>query len=82
MRGKTRDGIRLATIARMVSELAMVGIREGTNHPMILMADGLRPCPLAESSDVRRMISPWLRDATGYSARDIYSSLKSGAWYC
>ena len=81
MNGKTQDGIRLSTIVRMVSELATVGIREGTKHPALLLADGLRPCPIATSSDGRRMIAPWLSYATGYSTREVYSSLKAGRWY-
>ena len=81
MQGKTIDGIKLSTIVRVVSELDVISIREGAKHPAVLMADGLRPCPVAKSSDARRMISPWLRDATGYDARDIYSALRAGRWY-
>ena len=81
MKGKTRDGIRLSTIVRLVSDLAAVSIREAANHPVVLMSAGLRPCPVAQSSHARRMIAPWVREATGYSARDIYSSFKAGHWY-
>jgi len=81
MKGKTRDGIRLSTIVRMVSELAAVKIREGANHPLILSAYGLRPCPVAQSSHAERMIAPWLEKATGYSKREIYSAFRSGCWY-
>ena len=79
--GKTRDGIRLSTIVKMVSELAGVDVRTGTKHPFMLLYSGLRPCPVAESSDAKTMIAPWLEGATGYSRKDIYSSFRAGDWY-
>ena len=80
MAGKTRDGIKLSTIVNMVMELG-IAVREGTKHPYILQAPGLRPCPVAESTDARSMLAPWIRNATGYSVRDIYQSLRQGEWY-
>ena len=81
MAGKTRDGIRLSSIINMVMELG-ISVREGTKHPYILEFPGLRTCPVAESTDARSMLAPWLRNATGYNAREIYHSLKQGEWYC
>jgi hypothetical protein len=81
MHGKTRDGIKLSTIVRMVRELDDVSTRMGTNHPILLLAQGYRPCPVAESSDARRMISPWLSHVLDYSPRQVYSAFRAGRWY-
>jgi len=77
---KTRDGINLSTIVRMLSQISGINIRQGTNHPYIAVYDGLRPCPIAASTDAKRMLVPWIESATGYERRQIYSSLKSGEW--
>jgi hypothetical protein len=78
---KTRDGIRLSVIVRLLAELSGVQIRDGRNHPHIAMADGMRTCPIATSTNARRMLVPWIARVTGYTPRNIYSSLKSGEWY-
>lgn len=76
--GKTLDGIRLSAIVRMASAIPGIAVREGTKHPYMLLYAGLRPCPVAESTHARRMLVPWLRQATGYSTNDLYASLQSG----
>ena len=76
---KTRDGIRLSDILRAVQQ-AGITVRTGTKHPYMLQKDGLRPCPLAESTDAYRMLTPWLRDATGLDRNSIYENLREGAW--
>ena len=78
---KTRDGIKLSVIVRLLTELSAVQIRDGRNHPYIAMADGMRACPIATSTDARRMLVPWVARVTGYTRRDIYSSLRRGEWY-
>jgi hypothetical protein len=72
---KTRDGCKLKRILGFAREEG-IGIRKGTNHPYILRSEGLRPCPVACSSDAKRMIAPWLAQATGYERRRIYQTLR------
>ncbi|HVY01679.1 MAG TPA: hypothetical protein VHA12_02870 [Candidatus Nanoarchaeia archaeon] len=76
---KTRDGLRLRDILRASTE-AGAGYREGTNHPLLLTYQGMRPCPIATSTDARRMVTPWLAQATGRSAYETYESLRRGSW--
>lgn len=73
---KTADGIKLSTIVNLVLQLG-ISVRKGTKHPYLLQAPGLRPCPVAESSDARTMIAPWVRN--GYHQRDIYNSFRLAA---
>jgi len=79
-RNKTRDGLSLGKIVKMLETLAGVEIRKGAKHPYIANYDGLRPCPVAASTDAKRMLVPWLKQATGYKPSYIYSSLKTGRW--
>ena len=77
---KTRDGIKLGNILNIARALG-IDIREaGGNHPYVLNFPNLRPCPLASSTDARRMVVPWIRHATGYENNRIYDSLRSGQW--
>lgn len=80
MKGKTTDGIRLSTIVRMAEALPGVTVREGTKHPYVLQYAGLRPCPVAKSTDAKRMLVPWMRQITGQEGSDIYACLRSGEW--
>tara|TARA_Y100000310_G_scaffold191612_1_gene191561 strand:+ start:3618 stop:3875 length:258 start_codon:yes stop_codon:yes gene_type:complete len=77
---KTRDGLRINKIMNLVDTIEGVSTRHGSNHSTILQYRGMRPCPVAKSTDARRMLVPWLRDVTGYNSVDIYQSLKSGQW--
>ncbi|MBN1645226.1 hypothetical protein JW851_04310 [Candidatus Woesearchaeota archaeon] len=81
MANKTRDGIKLTQIIQMLTKLSGVEIRKGKKHPYIAMYNGLRPCPVAASTDAKTMIVPWIEQASGYERNNIYSSLKSGKWY-
>ena len=79
---KTRDGINILGIVRLLGQLSGISIRQGNSHPYIAIRDGMRPCPIATSTDAKTMLVPWIAQATGYSNRQsIYSSLKSGEWY-
>jgi hypothetical protein len=80
MRGKTRDGLPLSKILKVVRGIEGISIRDGTRHPFVLSYEGLRACPIAESTDARKMLVPWLRDATGYKPATIYESLRKGKW--
>ncbi len=77
---KTRDGIRLTDIVRAVSGVDGISIRGGTSHQYILNYAGMRPCPLATSTDAKRMIVPWLYAITNYDRSRIYESLRNGRW--
>jgi len=57
MATRTRDGIRLDRVVRTARKIPGISVREGTNHPYILNFDGLRPCPIATSTDIRRRSS-------------------------
>jgi len=78
---KTRDGIKLSKIVKMLEQLQGVEIRSGTKHPFIATSDGARPCPIATSTDAKRMLTPWVADVTGMTKATVYSSLKDGTWY-
>ena len=79
---KTRDGIKISKLVRALEGIQGVSIRDGTNHHYVARAEGsARPCPLATSTDARKMVVPWIKEVTGYSdASQIYSSLRSGKW--
>ncbi len=77
---KTRDGIRLSDIISAVRGIEGVGIRQGTKHPYMLMYGQMRPCPVAESTDAKYMIVPWLRQILPYDNRTIYSGLRRGSF--
>ncbi len=78
---KTRDGIKLTQIVKLLAQLPGVEIRAGTNHPFIAKITGHRPCPLATSTDAKKMVTPWVAEATGMSRDRIYTSLREGTWY-
>jgi hypothetical protein len=78
---KTRDGIKLTDIMSAVKEIEGVRIRQGTKHPYVLLYEQLRPCPIAESTDVKRMVVPWLKQVDTlklYAKQIIYTGIKQG----
>jgi hypothetical protein len=77
---KTVDGIRLETIIRMMAEIPGICTKEGSKHKYMLNYESMRPCPIAESTNAKTMVVPWLKKATGYSREHIYTSLKKGSW--
>tara|TARA_Y100000310_G_scaffold339688_1_gene433165 strand:+ start:18366 stop:18620 length:255 start_codon:yes stop_codon:yes gene_type:complete len=77
---KTIDGIRISKIVRMLLDLEGVQIRKGTNHPFVAKRKGLRSCPIASSTHAKKMLVPWIVDATGYESNLVYSSLRAGSW--
>ncbi len=76
---KTRDGLRLTKIIKAAKQVG-IKVREGTNHMYNMNYGSLRPCPIATSTDAKKMLVPWLREATGYENNTIYSALRSGKW--
>ena len=82
MSQKTRDGLKLRKIIRVLEALAGVSIRQGSNHPYVAYRQGYSvPCPVAASTDAKRMIVPWIKQATGYqNSNEIYNALRNGGW--
>ena len=78
---QTRDGIKLTKIIRAAENMIGVTVREGSKHPYVLSYDNMRPCPVAASTNARTMLVPWFKEITGYSNKDIYSSLRKGKWH-
>jgi len=81
MKMKTRDGLKLSKVVRALEELAGVTVRRGSNHPYVAMMPGLQPCPVAASTDARKMVVPWVKQASGYSdSNEVYRALRTGGW--
>ena len=74
---KTRDGIKLRNILKVAQEIG-AQVREGTKHAYILNYQTLRPCPVATSTDARKMVTPWMVQATGMDSTSLYKSLRRG----
>lgn len=82
MMAKTRDGLKLGRILYALEQLNGVSVRAGRNHPYVAFKEGYAVlCPVAESTDARRMIVPWVKQAMGYQdSNNIYKALKTGGW--
>ena len=76
---KTLDGISLKDILKAARDIGL-GIREGGKHPYALECPGMRPCPIAASTHAKRMVTPWIEEATGRDRRQIYTALRQGYW--
>ena len=76
---RTQDGLSLAGILKAAAG-AGIGIRCGGKHPHALEYPGMRPCPIAASTHAKRMIVPWMAEATGISRYEIYQALRKGYW--
>lgn len=82
MSTKTRDGLKLRKVLSALEKLSGVQIRHGNNHPYIAIRQGYPVlCPVASSTDAKRMIVPWIKQAMGYqNSQEIYQALKNGGW--
>lgn len=82
MSQKTRDGLKLKNVIKALERLKNVTIRRGTNHPYIAFRQAYPiPCPIAASTDARKMVVPWIKDAMGYqNSNQIYQALRKGEW--
>ena len=76
---RTRDGISIKNILKS-ARLAGAEIREGKNHPYMITLRNSRPCPLATSTDARRMVVPYIAQTTGRSTSEVYRCLREGIW--
>ena len=85
MHGKTRDGFHLNDIVTatkvLVEEIPELGMRPGSNHEKVLTYPGMKACPIAQSTVVKTMLAPWLKQVTGYTSQYIRDSLRRGKWY-
>ncbi len=82
MSQKTRDGLKLKTVLSALEKLTGVTIRFGNSHPYIAIRQGYAiPCPIAASTDARRMVVPWIKQVSSYkNSNQIYQALKNGGW--
>lgn len=76
-RKETSDGIRLTKILRLAEDLG-VDLRTGRKHKYILNYPNLRGCPVAPSSDAKKMIAPWLSQVSGRTRQETYNAMKKG----
>ena len=77
MTKKTRDGISLEKVVKVARQLGL-SVKEGSKHPYLLIYKGMVPCPVATSTDVRRMVVPWIRKSLDYDTETLYSYFKKG----
>ena len=79
---KTRDGIKISKLVKILEKMIPnVEFRSGGKHVYVANYSGMRPCPIATSTDARRMVTPWVAKITGYEPNKIYNSMKTGKWY-
>lgn len=78
---KTRDGLGIERVARnAIRKFSELGIelREATRHPYTISYQGMIPCALASSTDVRRQVAPFIARASNgaYSTNEVYEMLR------
>lgn len=78
---KTRDGIKISSIEKVISEIDGMCMTPGRKHDIKIHFPGMRACPVDTSTDARKMLTPWIVKATGYSSQDVYQCLREGQWY-
>ncbi|PIN93218.1 hypothetical protein COU54_04080 [Candidatus Pacearchaeota archaeon CG10_big_fil_rev_8_21_14_0_10_31_24] len=74
---KTRDGLDLNRILCVAQEMG-VEIRTGGKHPYNLNYKGMRPCPIATSTHAKKMVVPWMAEATGLERTNLYQAIRRG----
>jgi hypothetical protein len=79
---KTRDGIKISKLLKFLGNIDSVEIRPGNNHPFVARSsENTLSCPIASSTDARRMVVPWIAETIGYhNSNAIYNALRSGSW--
>lgn len=76
---ETADGLKLEKVVRFLRGVGIVPFRSGTNHThMFSLPDvngRLRSVPLAVSTDVRKMLVPYVQRAIPiYTTQEIYDA--------
>ena len=74
---KTSDGLLINKIL-LFAESLDIDVRPGKKHPHIMNFYGMRPCPVASSTDAKKMIVPWIKEITGYNSSTVYNGLRNG----
>ena len=77
---KTRDGLKIKAVARAVGELfSHIEVRHGSDHPYVLSYQGMFPCALAASTDVKQHVAPWIARTTNgeYKSNQVYQQIRS-----
>ncbi|VVB78007.1 Uncharacterised protein [uncultured archaeon] len=79
---RTADGLRLKNVAKALEKLSFVTVRRESNNPYIAFRAAYPvPCPITVDTDARKVIVPWVRNATGYKNTErLYKALKCGGW--
>jgi hypothetical protein len=72
MAQKTADGLKFRRVEN-AWENAGGTVRDGRKHPRMLLYAGLRPIPLAKTTDARRMIAPYLAGIIGTTNMEAYA---------
>ncbi len=73
--------IPLDRIAKAAKKLEGMTVRPGTKHPYIMVHPSMeKSCPVAKTSDAKKMIVPWIMEATGYDHRTVYQGIRKGKW--
>jgi hypothetical protein len=75
---KTRDGIKISKLLKAANSLGVIVRKSGGNHPYVLNYGNRRPCPIATSTDVRKMVVPWLAPITNYNNNQLYTYFRGG----
>ncbi len=79
---KTLDGLNLSNVLGAMKAIPEITLVEAREHPYKALAPGYRPCPIAKSTHVRRMLVPWLSVVTGITDKNkIYNALRNGRWF-
>jgi len=74
---RTQDGLSLRGILKVALD-AGIEIRKGGKHPYNLICPNMRPCPVAVSTHAKRMLVPWMAEATGIERGELYQALRQG----
>lgn len=79
---KTRDGIRIGKVVKALDDLG-ISVVEGSRHALKAVHEGIDPCVIAESTNVRQHVVPWVKKITNgtYETSQIYMALKKGKMY-
>jgi len=76
-RKRTQDGLDLNRILNVAQEMG-AEIRTCGKHPYNLNYEGMRPCPIATSTHAKKMVVPWMAEATGLERTTLYRALRRG----
>ena len=81
MSKKTRDGLGVERTARNVVRTFVdlgITLREATRHKYAICYQGMIPCALATSTDVRRQVAPFIARASNgaYTPNQVYEMLR------